>query len=42
MLAEIAALVYHPAPGWLKLQSFTARAPIEPSVVTSPRLISRL
>jgi uncharacterized protein (TIGR02453 family) len=32
----------HPAAEWLKLQSFTARAPVEPSVVTSPRLISRL
>jgi len=32
----------HPAAEWLKLQSFTARAPIEPSVVTSPRLINRL
>jgi uncharacterized protein (TIGR02453 family) len=32
----------HPAAEWLKLQSFTTRAPIEPSVVTSPRLIDRL
>jgi uncharacterized protein (TIGR02453 family) len=32
----------HPAGEWLKLQSFTARAPIEPRVVTSPRLVDRL
>lgn len=32
----------HPAAEWLKLQSFTARAFIEPSVVTSPRLVDRL
>ncbi len=32
----------HPAGEWLKLQSFTARAFIEQSVVTSPRLIDRL
>jgi uncharacterized protein (TIGR02453 family) len=32
----------HPAAEWLKLQSFTASAPIEPSVVTSARLIDRL
>jgi len=32
----------HPAAEWLKLQSFTARAAIEPSVVTSPRLVDRL
>lgn len=32
----------HPAAEWLKLQSFTARASIEPSVVTSPRLADRL
>ena len=32
----------HPAAEWLKLQSFTARASIEPSVVTSPRLVDRL
>lgn len=32
----------HPAAEWLKLQSFTAAASIEPSVVTSPRLVDRL
>src|SRR5262245_40883041 len=32
----------HPAAEWLKLQSFTASAAIEPKVVTSPRLIDRL
>ena len=32
----------HPAAEWLKLQSFTARALIERSVVTSPRLVDRL
>lgn len=32
----------HPAAEWLKLQSFTARAPIEQSVVMSPRLVDRL
>jgi uncharacterized protein (TIGR02453 family) len=32
----------HPAAEWLKLQSFTAVAPIEPNVVTSPRLVDRL
>src|SRR5437667_1154481 len=32
----------HPAAEWLKLQSFTARASIERSVVTSPRLVDRL
>jgi len=32
----------HPAAEWLKQQSFTARAFIEPSVVTSPRLVDRL
>ena len=32
----------HPAAEWLKLQSFTARASIEPSVVTSARLVDRL
>ncbi len=32
----------HPAAEWLKLQSLTAAAPIEPRVVTSPRLIDRL
>jgi uncharacterized protein (TIGR02453 family) len=32
----------HPAAEWLKLQSFTARAGIERSVVTSPRLVDRL
>jgi uncharacterized protein (TIGR02453 family) len=32
----------HPAAEWLKLQSFTARALIEPSVVTSPRVVDRL
>ena len=32
----------HPAAEWLKLQSFTARAFIEPSVVTSPRVVDRL
>jgi uncharacterized protein (TIGR02453 family) len=32
----------HPAAEWLKLQSFTARAPIERSVVTSPRLVDAL
>jgi uncharacterized protein (TIGR02453 family) len=32
----------HPAAEWLKLQSFTARASIEQSVVTSPRLVDRL
>ena len=31
-----------PAAEWLKLQSFTARASIEPSVVASPRLVDRL
>src|SRR5580765_885773 len=32
----------HPAAEWLKLQSFTARAPIDPKIVTSPRLVERL
>ena len=32
----------HPAAEWLKLQSFTAVASIEPSVVTSPRLVDHL
>ena len=32
----------HRAAEWLKLQSFTARAFIEPSVVTSSRLVDRL
>jgi len=32
----------HPAAEWLKLQSFTAAAPIERRVVTSPRLVDRL
>jgi uncharacterized protein (TIGR02453 family) len=32
----------HPAAEWLKLQSFTAPASIEPSVVTSPHLVDRL
>jgi uncharacterized protein (TIGR02453 family) len=32
----------HPAAEWLKLQSFTASAPIERNVVTSPRLVDRL
>jgi hypothetical protein len=32
----------HPAAEWLKLQSFTARVFIEPSVVTSSRLVDRL
>jgi len=32
----------HPAAEWLKLQSFTARASIAPSVVTSSRLVDRL
>jgi uncharacterized protein (TIGR02453 family) len=32
----------HPAAEWLKLQSFTARAMIERSVVTSPRLVDCL
>ncbi len=32
----------HPAAEWLKLQSFTARAVIEPAVVTSPRLVDHL
>jgi uncharacterized protein (TIGR02453 family) len=32
----------HPAAEWLKLQSFTAAAAIEPSVVMSPRLVDRL
>ena len=32
----------HPAAEWLKLQSFTAPASIEPSVVASPRLVDRL
>jgi uncharacterized protein (TIGR02453 family) len=32
----------HPAAEWLKLQSFTAAASIEPRVVTSPRLVDRL
>ena len=32
----------HPAAEWLKLQSFTARASIERSVVTSPRLVDSL
>src|SRR5215470_9953792 len=32
----------HPAAEWLKLQSFTARAPIARSVVTSPRLVDSL
>ena len=32
----------HPAAEWLKLQSFTARASIDQSVVTGPRLVDRL
>jgi uncharacterized protein (TIGR02453 family) len=32
----------HRAAEWLKLQSFTASAPIERSVATSPRLVDRL
>jgi len=32
----------HPAAEWLKLQSFTASAPIEQRVVTGPRLVDRL
>ena len=32
----------HAAAEWLKLQSFTARATIEPRVVTSPRLVDCL
>jgi uncharacterized protein (TIGR02453 family) len=32
----------HPAGEWLKLESFTARVSLEPSVVTSPRLVDRL
>jgi uncharacterized protein (TIGR02453 family) len=32
----------HPAAEWLKLQSFTARAPIDPKIVTGPRLVERL
>jgi uncharacterized protein (TIGR02453 family) len=32
----------HPAAEWLKLQSFTASASIEPSVVTSSRLVDHL
>jgi uncharacterized protein (TIGR02453 family) len=32
----------HPAAEWLKLESFTARAMIEPRVITSPRLVDRL
>lgn len=32
----------HLAAEWLKLQSFTAHAPIEQSIVTSPRLVDRL
>jgi len=32
----------HPAAEWLKLQSFTARAPIARGVVTSPRLVDSL
>jgi uncharacterized protein (TIGR02453 family) len=32
----------HPAADWLRLQSFTARAPIERGVATSPRLVDRL
>jgi uncharacterized protein (TIGR02453 family) len=32
----------HPAAEWLKLQSFTARAFIEPRVVMSPRLVDHL
>jgi Conserved hypothetical protein (DUF2461) len=32
----------HPAAEWLKLQPFTARVFIEPSVVTSSRLLDRL
>jgi uncharacterized protein (TIGR02453 family) len=32
----------HPAAEWLKLQSFTASAAIEPKAVTSPRLVDRL
>jgi uncharacterized protein (DUF2461 family) len=32
----------HPAGEWLKLQSFTAQASIDPSVVTSQRLVDRL
>ena len=32
----------HHAAEWLKLQSFTAHAPIERRVVTSPRLVDRL
>jgi uncharacterized protein (TIGR02453 family) len=32
----------HPAAEWLKLESFTARALIEPGVITTPRLVDRL
>ena len=32
----------HPAAEWLKLESFTARALVEPNVVTSARLVDRL
>src|SRR5262249_51317538 len=32
----------HPASEWLKLESFTARASIERSVATSPRLVDHL
>ena len=32
----------HPAAEWLKLESFTAAAPIEQNVITSPRLVDRL
>jgi uncharacterized protein (TIGR02453 family) len=32
----------HPAAEWLKLESFTASASLEPSVVTSARLVDRL
>jgi uncharacterized protein (TIGR02453 family) len=32
----------HPAAEWLKLQSFTAVATLEPGLVTSPRLVDRL
>lgn len=32
----------HPAARWLKLQSFTAHAPLEDAVVGSPRLVAHL
>jgi uncharacterized protein (TIGR02453 family) len=32
----------HPAADWLKLQSFTAAATVEPSVVASPQLVDRV